>query len=59
MNKEGVKFNPDEVVKPVSSPTVEIRNLTTQLSQFNRARCRCNKSKNPPYCDGSHAFIKK
>lgn len=59
MNKEGIKFNPNEVAKPAPKPTIDpsvvMRGLTSQLSDFNRPRCGCNKTKNPPYCDGSHA----
>ena len=60
MNTKGVTFNPDnkseppkEVVKEVVAPARST--LTSQLSQFNRPRCGCGKTKNPPYCDGSHA----
>lgn len=59
MSKEGVKFNPNEVSKPIPKSSINsaatMRELTSQLSDFNRPRCGCGKTKNPPYCDGSHA----
>lgn len=58
MNRQGVTFKPEEVKKPIPKPVISIVNthgLTNQLSEFNKPRCGCGKSKNPPYCDGSHA----
>jgi|LakMenEpi03Aug12_release.lakeMendotaPanAssembly.Ray.scaffolds.fasta_scaffold216311_2 CDGSH-type Zn-finger protein len=56
MNKQGVTFKPEEIKKEAPKPTFNpMSGLTAQLSEFNRPRCGCGKSKNPPYCDGSHA----
>jgi CDGSH-type Zn-finger protein len=58
MDNKGVTFKPEDVVKPkekTESIPALYKGLTSQLSEFNRPRCGCGKSKNPPYCDGSHA----
>jgi CDGSH-type Zn-finger protein len=59
MNKQGVTFKPEEVIKQSPKPVINslsMRSLTSQLLNFNRPKCSCGKTKNPPYCDGSHAF---
>jgi CDGSH-type Zn-finger protein len=56
MSKQGVTFKPEEVKPPTPKPVIPVVRINlSQLSEFNKPRCGCGKSKNPPYCDGSHA----
>lgn len=56
MNNKGVTF-----IVPGKAPTAElirnpivVKSLTSSLSDFNRPKCGCGKSKTG-YCDGSHS----
>lgn len=58
MNNKGVKFTPPgakSAALPVKPNTLNnFSAMTRQLSEFNRPKCTCGKSKTG-YCDGSHS----
>ena len=59
MNNKGVTFTvPGITPPPVKNPTFTAKSLTASLSEFNRPKCGCGKSKTG-YCDGSHSLPSK
>ena len=54
MNNKGVTFIPPKPSLPRVGPPIQLKDLTTSLSNYNRPKCGCGKSK-VGYCDGSHA----
>jgi len=54
MNNKGVTFIPPKPSLPKFNIQTQLKGLTASLSNYNRPKCGCGKSK-VGYCDGSHA----